>query len=263
MPYRRVSWIIAGLMVALGGGTAHAAPQILAALPSASGIPFVCKAGRCRADLSTYCLQKNRPAPTFGATYAPAAPQSFTLVLTDAAGTERRLPADSHVAFVESRGFTSVSARILESDLARLGATEARIEVAANATLLPVPVAGDPDPLTEREIALATGPLRRLGAYLVDRTPTAAAAGIVSGIAGRLPASDPGAAKPDYRGIWKDVAGQRPDRPAAIRARSELDFCLQRAGAYSPVSVRRCLEWRHDGLIRDLNVDYWNSQAGS
>lgn len=263
MRYRDISWIVAGLMLALGGGNAYAAPQILAALPSEGGILFVCTDGGCNAALSTYCLQKNRPTPAYNTVYAPAAPQSFTLVLTDALGAERRLPADGLVTFVESRGFMSVSARILESDLARLGAAEARIVVAANATLLPVPVAGDPDPLTEQEIALATGPLRKLGTHLVDRTPTAAAAGMVSGIAGRLPASNSGAAKPDYRGIWKTVAGERAGRPAAVRARSELDFCLQRAGALSPVSVRRCLEWRHDRLIRDLNVDYWNSQAGS
>ncbi len=263
MRVRNNWWIIAGLVGALGGSNALAAPQILAALPSEGGIPFVCTDSGCTAALSTYCLQKNRPTPAYGTVYEPAAPQSFTLVLRDATGTERRLPADGHVTFVENRGFMSVSARISESDLARLGAAEARIEVAANATLLPVPVAGDPNPLTEQEIALATGPLRRLGAHLVDRTPTAVAAGMVSGIAGRLPASNPGTAKPDYRGIWKNVAGERADRPAAIRARSELDFCLQRAGARLPVSVRRCLEWRHDRLIRDLNVDYWEFQAGS
>ena len=263
MWYRNISWIIAGLIGALAGGNALAAPQILAALPSDSGIPFVCTDGGCDAALSTYCLQKNRPAPAYNTVYASAAAQSFTLVLTDALGAERRLPAADHVTFVESRGFMSVSARITESDLARLGAAEARIEVAANATLLPVPVEGDPNPLTEQEIALATGPLRRLGAHLVDRTPTAAAAGMVSGIASRLPAFNPGATKPDYPGIWKNVAGERAGQPAALRARSELDFCLQRAGALSPVSVRRCLEWRHDQLIRDLNVDYWGSQAGS
>ena len=50
---------------------ATAAPQILAALPVESGIELTCSDGICAAQLSTYCLQRERPAPSMGTAYVP------------------------------------------------------------------------------------------------------------------------------------------------------------------------------------------------
>ena len=92
-------------------------------------------------------------------------------MLRDANGGERRLPAAAHVAFLQNRGYTAVSASLPEPALARLGTVSASLEVAADATLLPVPQRGDPDPLTAEEIALTVGPLRALGTRMVDVGP--------------------------------------------------------------------------------------------
>ena len=124
MRIRLPFWLALGLFAALAPGHAGAAPQILAALPSESGIPFTCAEGLCVADLSTYCLQRDRPAPEFGAAYEPSDPGAFTLVVTDASGAVRRLGAADHVSFVEGRGFTAISARVASEALARLGAVE-------------------------------------------------------------------------------------------------------------------------------------------
>ncbi len=175
------------LAAALPHKSALAAPQILAVLASDAGIPLTCTEGVCAADLSAFCLQRDRPAPDFGTVYVPAAPGAFTLVVTDANGGERRLPAAEHVTFMEHRGFTAVSARMPEDALAGLGAVSAAIEVGADASLVPVPRAGDPDPLTADEIAHAAGPLRVLATRIVDGSPDAEAARLIASMANALP----------------------------------------------------------------------------
>ncbi len=52
--------------------------------------------------------------------------------------------------------------------LEALGVSRIEIEIAENVALLPVPRPGDPDPITEGEAALFTGPLRHLGSLVVD-----------------------------------------------------------------------------------------------
>ena len=74
------------------GERVAAAPQVLAVLSSSSGIPFICSDGQCRAELSTYCLQKDRDPPRTGAAYQPASADDFALVITVGNGVRRQLP---------------------------------------------------------------------------------------------------------------------------------------------------------------------------
>ena len=266
MRIRLPFWLALGLFAALAPGHASAAPQILAALPSESGIPFTCAEGLCVADLSTYCLQRDRPAPEFGAAYEPSDPGAFTLVVTDASGAVRRLGAADRVRFVEGRGFTVISARVAAETLARLGAVSARIEIAANASLLPVAVIGDPDPLTPEEIARTVGPMRRLGARVVDSRPKAKAAGFIGALANASPRR--GTVEPDRREpLWRQVTGgdrtAGAQSPGQALARSAYDGCLAAYDGHEAFSFRGCLEGRHDALLRDLSVEYWNVGAGS
>ena len=96
-------------------GKAVAAPQILAVLPEADGVPFTCADGTCRTLLSTYCLQRHRPSPLFGTAYAPSDSHAFTLVVTDAAGAEHRIQAEGHVSFWKHSGYTSVAVSLSEA----------------------------------------------------------------------------------------------------------------------------------------------------
>ena len=73
---------------------AHAASQSLALLETEMATPLVCNNGSCKAEFSTYCLQKERDLPRARAPYEVAADSgALTLVLTDEAGGQRRLPA--------------------------------------------------------------------------------------------------------------------------------------------------------------------------
>jgi len=257
---------LTALLLALPRATA-AAPQVLAALPSSAGVPLTCYEGICRADLSTYCLQRQRPAPKYGFAYVPARPDHFTLVIVDGQGGERRLPADQHLRFNESRGFMAVAATMKETDFRRLGAVRARIEVAEKATLLPVPYEGDPDPLTEKEIAYATGSLRSEGAQAVDNRPKADAAMLLARLTNAIPKQGV-TPKGSLDHIWRQAIGDEMPMPASGavalgQVKLAYENCEGRPGTYGWGGLKRCLEYRHDDLIRDLNIDYWQGQPGS
>ncbi len=266
MGIRTFFWLAVGLVVAVGHQSALAAPQILAVLATGNGIPFTCTGGVCQAELSAFCLQRHRPAPGYGTAYEPAARGAFTLVVRGADGGERRLPAAGHVAFLQHRGYTAVSARLAEHVLAELGGLGASIEVNANASLLPVPRISDPDPLTTDEIAHTVGPLRALGSQVVDATPDADAARTLAAMINLLPPTDRVSAE-RRAALWSEATGPDPlaetKDPGLSRARMEYDGCIDAIEETRTFSMRSCLESRHDHLMRDLTDDYWNANVAS
>ena len=287
---KRLFFLLAGaLLSVLPIERAAAAPQILAVLASEAGVSFICLDGQCEARLTTYCLQQFRDSPGYGTAYTPARAEDFVLAVIDAQGRERLLPAADYVRFTSARGFMSVSAAFPEAALAELGADSAAIRIARAAALLPVPVAGDEDPLTEQEVASATEALRRADRGLVDQNPNAAAAQVLARLSGRLGAMgryEPrayaalgrlgamGSYEPRaYAALWQEVSeefiGDGPAGPTdpmgrgLPRARERFEECRASWGEAGYAAMGMCLDWRHDELIRDLNIDYWDSQAGS
>lgn len=245
--------------------SAKAAPQILAALPSESGIALVCAEGICVAELSTYCLQRERPAPSMGTAYVPARPEHFTLVLASDTGTEVRVPAGEHMRFTEHRGFMAVAASLELGRLKALGASTAKLVVWQEASLIPVAEANDPNPLSDEEIAFATKSLRAHGHDTVDSRPQAASAQLLAKLKAALPANGPITAS-NFEGMWQNAIGD--SIPAAGEAglsgaRDAYNSC---AGTKMPQrmdGLKRCLEFQHDDFLRNLNIDYWQNQPGS
>jgi len=267
MGSRLVFWLSAFVFALVPFRSALAAPQILAVLASDIGVPFVCRDGHCRADLTTYCLQRQRPAPGYGDVYVPARPESFHLVVTASDGSVRSLPAGNHVSFVETRGFTSISAHITQPDLARLGGVEAVIRVGESASLLPVPVDGDPNPLTDKEIAYATQSLRNHGSNIVDHTVKAAAAKVLARFASSLPVHTP-FVPGSLDTLWQNAIGDElpmtsPERVGIPAAREAVEKCVDTMGVTVYFGIRRCVQFRHDDFMRNINVDYWSTQPNS
>ncbi|MBT6096618.1 MAG: hypothetical protein HOH04_17165 [Rhodospirillaceae bacterium] len=249
---------------------AFAAPQIIAVLPSDSGVPFFCADGTCRANLSTYCLQRERPPPSTGAVYVPAAREDFRLIIATASGP-KSISIGDDVTFVESRGFLAVAAEIDEARLRALagGDPKAVLRVGRAASLLPEAVKGDPNPLTEKEIAYVTKWRRGQGTLIVDQSTNARTVKVLAGLTNRLPTFG----STDFSRvshIWEQAIGDEygtatpaESEPGLARAQLELRRCSQSASRYSYGGLRQCLEYRHDDLIRDLNIEYWDAKPGS
>jgi len=245
----------------------QAAPQILAALETQEGMPLLCEGGRCETDITTFCLQQDRAAPRLGTAYAPAAADHFVLRLTAHDGTIRDMPA-TQATFTSGRGFTHVRVGIAEEHLTAWGAKSARLVVTRQASLIPEPVAGDPDPLSPAEIQYVTTSLRPLGEAMIDSQPLATAARIVGRVATAIidmrASATPANVERLWDGVLTDMETTLPPGTSAIdSARKEIDRCARPGHHHSLAGVKSCLEYRHGDLMRNLNIDYWNRKPES
>jgi hypothetical protein len=265
----RAPLLIATLAVAgLMSERAQGASQVLGLVASVRPTPMTCNASGCRAELSAFCLQQARPDPKLGTVYLAAPGAPLILVVTSRAGETRRLDATPYLAFVDNRGFASVTARLPAPALAGLDAAAVAIEVGGDASLLPVPQAGDDNPQGQDEIALATGASRAQAAPFFDRPGRDAdAIRLTNAMINELPAV--GWAKADTGGwVLSRVEGQYRGAPVDAAG---LDLaerihgqCVTRVDVTHHVtSMRDCLEGSHDVLVTHRNIDFWRSLGGS
>ncbi len=261
--------LIAFVLTVAPLGGAHAAPQSLALLVTPELTPLVCANGSCRAEFSTYCLQKERDFPRSNAPYEVAAGGRLTLVLTGADGRLRSLPAAPHVRIATARnGHTAVLIELPQRTLAAFGAQHAAIEIGAGVTLIPAAVAGDDNPQSAQDKRVAAGPLRALGRRIVDRGPRdLGPVRALNRLINALPPAngiDPDAS----RRVWRQALarGFQTAAPEHVaRAALEYRTCWgDRAVKQGGVSVRYCIERRHDVLMWKHVTRYWNAVgAGS
>lgn len=264
-----VSTLVAAVLLILPGLPAAAAPQILGVVAGAAPRPLTCTEQDCGLYLSSFCIQRDREPPAPGTAYTPAPNgAALTLVVTTDDGAILRLPAAAHLRFESYAGYTAVRAGLSRAELERLGGVAVALEVGPRATLIPAPVAGDPDPLSEQEIALATGAWRTAAERVFEaagQSPEAAGAGVLSVLINALP--ERGRAGPALRdGVWARVAeaGAFAGRdPAAVEAaRVAFGVCRGFTRGATQKPLRRCLEARHDAWMMGLNEAYWDELAG-
>ena len=243
---------------------ASAAPQVLGVMASLAPVPLVCIDGQCRAEVTAFCLQENRPVPPEGTAYQALGSDQLAVVLRQADGGAVRLPAEA-AAISSSRGFTAVRISIPEALLHRHGAVAADVEVIAGATVAPVPVAGDPAPQSAEEIALASGPMRRLAADRLEQGPTSDAARLVQRLISALPPKD--RETPAVRdGLWDAAIGPAieaaSDPEGAAMARFAYDGCRAALGTGYVPNLRHCLERGHVEMMIERTHDFWR-EAGA
>jgi hypothetical protein len=268
MSFRSALFILSAIAaVGMPASGASAASQVLG-LVASNGLPtpLTCVDGRCSAQFSTFCLQQNRPAPSRGDDYAVAAGGSLTLVARNAAGQTFRVPARDGLQIHSLIGFTSVDISLPTAKLAELGATAVAVEVGPAVSLVPVATAGDPNPQTDDELALATGPMRLAATPMFEAPGTASdAARIATVLINALPAS--GSESADARnGLWVAML----DNPALSGATATgrdaaeqmYEACKISVESHSAYSMRNCLELRHADLLAETNHKFWKDTVG-
>ena len=72
MRFKTFTFLAAFPLIAIAPLPAQAAPQILGLMASAEPVPMTCVDGTCTAELSSVCLQQQRPTPLTGTVYRPA-----------------------------------------------------------------------------------------------------------------------------------------------------------------------------------------------
>jgi hypothetical protein len=269
---------LAGLALAitLSSGAAIAAPQVLG-LVADNGFPtpLNCDEFECGAQFSSFCLQEGRSSPPTGTTYAPAPGGTLSLVATASDGRSLRLPAAETLRIATAIGFTSVTMSLPQSKRAEiagaLGVDPAEVslavEVGPAVSLIPEAVAGDADPQTEVEIALAIGPLRGVAERVFESPGQSAdAARITTLLINSLPARGRETAA-DREELFDQVAalpavgGLSPE--GIERARGVYAECRISVDSSSMFSMRECLRLRHADLMVRSNRRFWDEAGGS
>ena len=246
--------------LAFSGYEAQAAPQVLGLMASAGPIPLTCKDGTCKAEFSTYCLQEHRKAPLSGTAYTPAAGSDLALTVTKGDGSRLTLPAGGHITINSGRQFTVVEMSLPEDALKSMGGVAASISIGKLASLIPVPVAGDPDPLSASEIAEFTQAKRHLAETIVDQESRFT---VIARKTNRLinALGENGAATEAKRsGLWKQVFGTEA-APATWRSgdRAAWAFqdCKRVLNRRSVFGMRACLEIYHDDAMIKMTGKVW------
>lgn len=255
-------------VLALGAGVAPdaaAAPQALGVMASQGPVPLSCADGQCRAEVTAFCLEESRPVPPEGTAYRPAGGAPMTLVLHRADGATLRLDAGEHARLASRRGFTALSIEIPQALLARHGAVAAAVEIGADVTVAPVPVAGDRKPHSEEELALAAGPIRRIATERLEQGAAADAARLTQRLINALPPQDQ--ETDEVRaGLWD--AAIDPALPAEEKgiamARRSYDGCQAALTTGYMKNMRHCLELQHGVMMIERNHQFWREiGAGS
>lgn len=249
------------ILVFAGTHGARATPQLLALVSTGSPVDLNCNGRTCSAEFSAFCLQPERDLPTQGTAYRLAAGSDVALIGITRAGDQIPLSAARYLAIESARAHFAVRIAMSRVEMDALGIIKVAVTVGEFASLLPVPLADGPNSRSPEEIAVVTGPWRRLGATLVDGNDDHM---VVARITQRMINGLDGLGSPDRdarRSLWRDAL--RVVAPAGISeltekfARDVVGFCEFITDQSVPFSLRACLQARHDGLMNFLNVDYW------
>lgn len=249
---------LVAVLIAAFAAEARAAPQILGLVATAGPVPMQCDGGRCTALLSAFCLQKERLPPDFGTAYTPYEGAQITVVVTAAGGESRRLNGAGLLEFRSDYGYTAIRAGLPLSAIVGEEPVSVALEVGPRVSMLPRPVAEDSAPLTDAEIALATGPLRLAAESVLEGgSETARTARTTVALVNALPESGdmPRAGR---EAVWSRIAAA--DAPAA--ARHTFEACSRTVDQSVGYSLRKCLEERHEQLQVENTRAYWDSLAG-
>jgi hypothetical protein len=255
--------------VGLAAGPAAAASQVLG-LVASNGLPtpFHCQDGTCIGHFSAFCLQEQRPAPSANSEYRLASGGGLTLIATLADGRSLRLPANDWLTIRTRIGFTSVRMSLPEEKLKSLGAVAVAVEVAPMTSILPVPVAGDPDPLSGQEIALATGPMRRAAEQAFEKPGETADAVRLSSLTINLLSEDEPQTAAGRDALWNQAVAlashSRSFTPAGVDdAHRIYSGCEISVASKSSFNLGSCMEIHHADLMAQNNRDFWASTGGS
>ena len=252
----------AACVVALGlSQTAHAAPQLLGVVATVAPLKLECDDGLCRADVSTFCMQSERETPARHQGYSAHNPDVFRVVARTTDGDLVRV-ALQDAQFRAERGFTATRVEIQTEWLAAQDLTPIGLEADKGGILVPTPLIGDANPIKPGEVEYAMTSLQPVADKIFKKHGYGyEAVQIVNRVLNETPARGR-LAKNDRENLWQNTFGEtaRESVGAAMhRAADVVGYCQVRTKQGRFFSVRRCLEQRLDGMLMDINSDYWKA----
>jgi hypothetical protein len=262
-----VAFLAAALILCLSFGAASPAlaandepPQVLGLIATKQPTPLNCVDGTCTGFFSAFCMQEKRPRPTAGQRYDLAGAGDLTLIVDQTDGKTGLLE-------FESEGeYSSVKVSLDQRRLASLNAKSVSVIVPRHVALVPRLPEGMANVHEQDDLETATGPRRFAAEGFFERSnPRADAAVIMSRLINLLPPE--GIAPAAVRNnVWDKSIGQSLIRELAPdgvdSARDTYERCKFYADNGYKVRLRGGLEKTHDELLKSLNKDFWEGDAG-
>ena len=241
-------------------------PQVLGLIATKLPTPLNCIDGTCTGFFSAFCMQEKRPKPTAGQRYDLAGAGDLTLVVEQRDGTTAQFSATGLLDFTSEGEYTSVRVSLDQSRLAALNAKSVSVIVPRQVALMPRLAEGMANTTMEEDMETATGPRRFAAEGFFERSnPRSDAAVIMSRLINLLPPEGIAPAtirhevwnKSVERSLIKELAPEAVDD-----ARDTYERCNHYVDNGYKVRLRGCLEKTHDELLKSLNKDYWEGDAG-
>ncbi len=242
-------------------GAQAGTPQVLALVETLDPVRLTCRGDTCQAELSTFCLQQDRPAPLHGTPYRLAGEGALELLVTLPSGEVRRLPAGKYVRLSSVRGFTAVTATIPRRTLSMLKGVAASLAVGESVSLLPNGPTVSFDLEDDDDIKLATGAFRAVGQRLVEGSGAAIqSVRATNALINFVPRIDDHSGLASRDDLWRTAVTERMgsvDPAELASARHALDDCAASFRSLAGEGLRRCLQIRHDTMLEKLTHKYW------
>lgn len=238
-------------------------PQALGVVATREPVPVTCIEGRCTAFLGAFCLEEKVLPPDHGTPYRANRAGDVVLSAIDAGGKTRRLDSADTMTIYSHLGFNALKIVLKPEAVMAYGAMQLAVEVAERAAVLPVEekVAVAPD-----NRALATGAHRAVAESVFERVEERAdAARLTTDMINALPERGevPDALR---RALWERVITPRTRAsmtPAGVeKARGMFNACNRTVDISLRVTLRDCLEVRHNDVMRELNDEFWKMLGG-
>ncbi len=239
-----------------------AAPQILGLVATTTPLPMRCVDGVCSVEISGVCLQQHRRAPEAGTAYRATDGSAFTLVVRNRDGVAPAMSVTQLVEIRSLRLFNSVSVSLPERVVQQLSddVVQVSLSIGPLTSVLPVSVAGDENPLTDKEIRDYTGPLRAMAEDAIGRdSANLTATRILNRMVNRLPADTPAGAERIAALRGRTMREQTAaDLPAAARlVNRALDTCQEKLRVETTPHLRACIANQHDLLNSNTTQAVW------
>ena len=247
---------------ALAAGGAAAAPQALMVAAGGGEVHMNCSGTDCRAEITTFCLQPDRPNPDFGHRYNILAMAdqrgAIQLVGYRKDGGEVVLPLESSAILTAERDHSAVMLTVPAPVLREYGVTRLSVRVSEPVMLVPRAVAGDPRAQDEEDLAFLATTARQAAAYAIEEHPDqVGATRIVRDVVNGVPADRP-TTTGERQKAWTESEPQRESPDARSMARSAYDGCRD-VNATDNVRLygfRSCMGVMHDEIIGEVNDAY-------
>jgi hypothetical protein len=240
---------------------ASAAPQVLAMMANDEPVPFICTERECYGLVGTFCLQQDRDVPHYGQPYEATLPERLKVSLIDDEGAVRAVDGKTAgLRFQGYSGYSMVRVSLPRAGLDRLGAVAVALQVGPGVSLVPQAEAGDRNPQSPEEIALATGPMRAAARYLDEPSVTGDSARLVAALINGLP--EQRTIHDKYDGLWERTIGADIGQQVAPQALRHAERSYRTCVEFAFGSLRQCLLSEHRQLMIPENRAYWEGTAG-